>query len=443
MTSPSELCEEDNTAFIVSYCPSSDERKKRSTEDTDDVSLDSELTYDPNYNESAFIQVVGWMNGWNETVAKEFCLKQFAFDPALEACNRLVNISTDLFINECVADIKLSGDTSFIQDTLNTVKGVCLTEATRNEAFYLNQSSETNGLSIFEFISSFLCHRNCSGNGACVNATCSCFDGYIGSDCSGELSSPPENFFLPSNGLCDKRVRECRKTNIMGFFHAENVTAKFAYFKVKDSGIQNYAYTITQTSTYHDYNLISVQIPDVPKTKRRKRSTDSDQTVHGWNISLSNDGITFSNHVTLLIFDGLTHKCDVQILLCHSFNAISSSSTTKTGTTLLAITVGAVIGIVVVIVIIVSIAVVKISKQKRSSVDAFVTMPNSRLGPGRHGNFRNLSRYQPNGCTPRNNHGVNSFSEETPDMGDPPKIDIFLIRDSLAKSSIPPIKTNM
>ncbi|XP_062610009.1 uncharacterized protein LOC134271804 [Saccostrea cucullata] len=444
MTSPSELCEEETSPFIVSYCPSlyEDERRKRSTADTDNVALDSELTYDPNYNESAFIEVAGWINGWNETAARMFCLKQFAFDPAVDACKRLVNISTDLFINECVADIKLSGNTSFIEDTLNTVKGVCLSEATRNEAFYVNQTSETNGLSIFEFISSFLCHRNCSGNGACVNGTCSCHDGYVGSDCSGELSSPPEKFFLPSYGLCDKRFRECHKTNIMGFFHAENVTAKFAYFKVKDTGIQNYAFTKTQSTTYHDFNLISVQIPDVPNTNRRKRSTDADQTVHGWNISLSNDGNTFSSHVTLLIFDGLMHKCDIQKLVCHSFNDISSS-TTKNGTTLLAIIVGAVTGIlVVVIVTAVSIIVVKNSKRK-SSVDAFSTMPNSRLGPGRHGNFRDLSRYQSEERTPRDTHSVNSFPEETSSTCDSPNINVFLIPDSLNEYSIPPIKTNM
>ncbi len=33
-------------------------------------------------------------------------------------------------------------------------------------------------------LSASQCKNSCSGNGVCVNFTCICYDGFIGSDCS-------------------------------------------------------------------------------------------------------------------------------------------------------------------------------------------------------------------------------------------------------------------
>ncbi|XP_048730986.2 von Willebrand factor D and EGF domain-containing protein-like [Ostrea edulis] len=368
MTSPSQLCKNDNSVVTVDSCASSNSRRKRSLDDTDNVALDSVLTYDHDYNESAVIEVGQWANNWNETSAKEFCLQQFDLDPAVDVCNRLVNISKEPFLDDCVADIKLSGNASFVEDTLTTLKGACLTEATRNEVFYVNQSSDTNGLSIFEFISTFLCPRNCSGNGVCVNATCSCSDGYLGSDCSGKLSVPPKDFLLPSSGLCDLSSRQCRTTNIMGYFDSEKVIAKFAYFKVKPAEIQDSAYVKTENSTSHHFNLISVQIPKPPGTNRRRRDTGADQTIHGWNISLSYDGNTYSNHVTFLIFDGLMYTCDVQTLICYSSKSASLKSSVDSDTSVLTIAVGvtAILLLVITLPIIVICTMKKIGGRRKS-----------------------------------------------------------------------------
>lgn len=57
MTSPSQLCKEDNTVLTLTSCLHSEKRRKRFTGDTDDVKMESELTYDPDYNESAIIEV--------------------------------------------------------------------------------------------------------------------------------------------------------------------------------------------------------------------------------------------------------------------------------------------------------------------------------------------------------------------------------------------------
>lgn len=62
MTSPSQLCKNDNSVVTVDSCASSNSRRKRSLDDTDNVALDSVLTYDHDYNESAVIEVLAFVN---------------------------------------------------------------------------------------------------------------------------------------------------------------------------------------------------------------------------------------------------------------------------------------------------------------------------------------------------------------------------------------------
>ncbi|XP_062610007.1 uncharacterized protein LOC134271802 [Saccostrea cucullata] len=121
-------------------------------------------------------------------------------------------------------------------------------------------------------------------------ATCSCFDGFLGSDCSGKLSVPPKDFLLPSNGLCDISSRGCLKTNILGFFDVENVTAKFEYFQVKNNVIHTTNHVKIESTTYYNYNKITAEIPKPPESLRRRRAASVNSVVYGWNISLSYDG---------------------------------------------------------------------------------------------------------------------------------------------------------
>ncbi|XP_061198091.1 uncharacterized protein LOC133206177 isoform X2 [Saccostrea echinata] len=406
MTSPSQLCEGGNSVNTLNLCSNSDDRKRRSTDDTDNVDIESELIYDTDYNESAVIEVAQWMNGWDETSATEFCSKQFDLDSAVDVCNRLVNISKILFLDECVADIKISGNTTFIQDTLKTLKGSCLTEATRNEVFYVNQSSDASGLTLFDYISSFLCPGNCSGNGLCVNATCSCFDGFLGTDCSGKLSVPPKDFLLPLNGLCDISSRECLKTNIMGFFDVENVTAKFEYFK------------------------ISAEIPKPPGSLRRRRAATAKSMVHGWNISLSYDGKTYSSHVTMLIFNGQVYKCDVQTLACNSLNQISTDSSTDTETHIHILIVGIIVGFLVVVIVT---TIVVLKKFKGNSVVSTINISRDRKVPVRQ------EKFMPSVKILNDRHGtvnVTLFKEKTEICG---SVDVFFTPSPPPEYSIPPL----
>lgn len=65
---------------------------------------------------------------------------------------------------------KLSGNTTYLQDSVNTFKGACLEEVTHDEVYYINAS--TDGRYLVDVISSLLCPRDCSGNGNCTNGNC-------------------------------------------------------------------------------------------------------------------------------------------------------------------------------------------------------------------------------------------------------------------------------
>lgn len=63
--------------------------------------------------------------------------------------------------------LQLSGNTTYLQDSMNTFKGACFQEVTHDEVYYVNRT--TDGRFLADIIFSVLCPRDCSGNGNCTN----------------------------------------------------------------------------------------------------------------------------------------------------------------------------------------------------------------------------------------------------------------------------------
>ncbi|XP_048752177.2 von Willebrand factor D and EGF domain-containing protein-like [Ostrea edulis] len=360
-TTPSSVC--GSQVSMVTHTPSCGSalrRRKRSIE-PDDVVDTTVLTYATDFDETAVFNVSDWINGWNATSARKFCEDAFAFDPAVETCNDLVNISSGSYIDSCVEDIKMSGNTTWVEDTLDTLKGACLTEAQKQEVFYTNSSSNsTEELSIIQLITAKLCPANCSGNGECREAVCSCNDGFIGSDCSARKSMPPTEFSLPSGGICDTSKRLCQRTNIAGTFYSEEVFARFTYIQVGETGFAD-NFTVTKNATLRHFNLITVSLPEIPESSRRLRRSVMDG-VNGWNITLSYDGLTFGDQVTLLVYNSQKYSCETQTLTCQKLKigtGIDSLSSKSGPSGHLAAIAGVVCGVVVIVTLMIIIILVK------------------------------------------------------------------------------------
>ncbi|XP_056011980.1 von Willebrand factor D and EGF domain-containing protein-like isoform X2 [Ostrea edulis] len=265
------------------------------------------LSYDPNYNETETPQVPGWTNGWTESSARTFCVDSFNNDVAINTCGTMANVSSTSYVESCVADIQLSGNTTYLLDSLNTLKGVCSMEVMHNEVYYVEKSG--NGKTLVDVIMSLLCPQNCSGNGNCASGICECYGGFIGSDCSTRTSSPPEIFILPFQGLCHTGSGSCQNINMIGYFHSENIWTKLSCFTISSDGTVTNTTISTIQATYRHFNLISIELP-------MTTNNAENEAARGCNISLSYDGISFSNHQTFLMYDKQQYNCDLENLTC-------------------------------------------------------------------------------------------------------------------------------
>lgn len=297
---PSMLCPEDND-IATNLSMLSDK--------TSAAGFSGDLSYDPNYSETDTPQVSSWRNGWTESTARTFCENSFNADQGVNECQTLTKIASDSYIESCIVDIKLSGNTTYLQDSMDTFKGACLQEVTHNEAYYVNTS--TDGRFLADIIFSVLCPRDCSGNGNCSNATCDCFTGFIGSDCSIQVSSPPEVFRMPFDGLCDSSAPgSCHTIYINGFFHSNVVFAKLSFFVIStNNSVINTSETYLQ-ATRHNYNLITLHISS------SGMGTNNTEAATGCYVTLSYDGIGYGDPQTLLIYDKDIYDCNRESLIC-------------------------------------------------------------------------------------------------------------------------------
>nr|XP_022298071.1 von Willebrand factor D and EGF domain-containing protein-like [Crassostrea virginica] len=296
---PSTLCTEDSS--IATHLSILTERTK-------EAGFTDNLSYDPDFNETYVPQPPDWKNGWNESSARTFCENSFSGDPGVDACQTIAGMVPDSYVESCMRDIKLSGNTTYLQDSVNTFKGACLEEVTHDEVYYINAS--TDGRFLVDVISSLLCPRDCSGNGNCTNVSCVCHAGFIGMDCSIEKSTPPEVFLLPYEGLCDTSSSgSCQQIHIIGFFHSEVVFVKLTCFVIHTNGSVVNATVTSIQATYHHLNLISLDIP----TNINNSKT---ATAQGCNISLSYNGVTYDDVQILLMYDKDRYDCNRESLQC-------------------------------------------------------------------------------------------------------------------------------
>ena len=63
---------------------------------------------------------------------------------------------------------------------------------------------------------------------------------------------------------------------------------------------------------YSSLFLMKCQIPE----ERRKRSLDTTRVASGYCISISNDGVNFTDEVSVLAFDPKCYVCNTSVFKC-------------------------------------------------------------------------------------------------------------------------------
>ncbi|XP_048578079.1 von Willebrand factor D and EGF domain-containing protein [Nematostella vectensis] len=164
--------------------------------------------------------------------ATQFCKSVIENSLGVKVCREVPNIDLARAERDCVFDLKASGNKEFASSIVTSVMTLCADKAYKNMSLY--EKDDDGVLRPPKVITENLCPNECSNHGNCSNSTCICDKGYTAADCSMSINTIPELMGIYDGGLCDKRKRPCKKTNIFGdgFLDSENLTCHVTEFKV-------------------------------------------------------------------------------------------------------------------------------------------------------------------------------------------------------------------
>ncbi|ESO95261.1 hypothetical protein LOTGIDRAFT_175169 [Lottia gigantea] len=157
----------------------------------------------------------------------------------------------------------------------------------------LREEKVENGKTILEMVKEVACPGECSDQGLCEDGKCICKSGFIGSDCSVSLNEPPLAHNLEADGHCDLSVDDCTEVAVFGgrFVDAEQTKCQLLPFKITNDQVTVSEGRIIKTAVFESIGEVTCKLPS---RKRRRRSVDVpviDETVTGYKVSVSNNGI--------------------------------------------------------------------------------------------------------------------------------------------------------
>ncbi|WAR27901.1 VWDE-like protein [Mya arenaria] len=206
------------------------------------------------------------VNGKSRAEAEKACNSAIDNNPTLQQCIAKAGLD---FSNEkdiCVEDFKYFDNGELVRSALHTAIFKCTDHVLRNVSLY-----DVNGNPPV-YVTSELCpDYDCNDNGACVNGTCICNHGFVGDTCEINSQKAPllygvlSTAYIGKSVLCDVREREC----VTSYVHGDNI---------------------------YDNSRLSCRVRVM-------------ETVVGFNISVTNDGHTYSNDITAVRTDSKCANC--------------------------------------------------------------------------------------------------------------------------------------
>ncbi|XP_052763290.1 deleted in malignant brain tumors 1 protein-like [Mya arenaria] len=238
---------------------------------------------------------------WTPSDAQRHCQANIQNSKAFELCEKVPATHTNISVENCILDIMLMNSTSWTSISRQSMQDTCQTQIHRNKtvievliketviAQNTSVSTATPGQNIstphtpvFSLAElqalkdmektikeiQVLCANNCSGKGICKNG-------------------------VLDEGHCDENKTDCTHAFVFGgVFAGSNLTCKLQYFNIDINGTRHedtYSHEVRG-----DTETLSEAICPLVNARRR-RDVNSDHFVQGYTISLSNDGLHFSN----------------------------------------------------------------------------------------------------------------------------------------------------
>ncbi|XP_048247562.1 uncharacterized protein LOC125377686 [Haliotis rufescens] len=234
----------------------------------------------------------GWSNGWNLTLAQEYCDAQFSADQSVKVCGDVPGVNVADSINDCVKDIELSGTTDFVAMALEGVHVKCVREAMQNPVLKEAEAGET---SIFEKITKDTCSHDCSGRGSCNDGQCHCNSGFGGGDCSVDFTNPPVLIDVGEGGKCDLAAGTCVEMAVLGdiFSGEEYSKCQVKKYVVTRDGKMLTPILATSKAVLESISEVICTTPE----------PGENDVVTAYNVSVSHDGHVYSNELSVLVYD--------------------------------------------------------------------------------------------------------------------------------------------
>ncbi|CAH1239112.1 VWDE [Branchiostoma lanceolatum] len=245
-----------------------------------------------------------------EEKAVSVCREAITNSSVAAPCSAL---GVDIFkpVDACVEDIQFTEDFSITVAHVETMKADCTAVAFQNVSLH-DKGDDGDPVPPAAIVQN-LCPADCSQQGQCVNGTCDCFDGFTAADCSQVEGSPPQVWFIPNNGLCDIRLRPCQKTSVIadGLIESSNLTCRVRHVEIRDGNTTVILDSDELTNaTLKSFREVTCQLPRSPLLLGTPDETER-TVVYGFYISVSNDGVYFSDELLFTIYDSVCQNCTV------------------------------------------------------------------------------------------------------------------------------------
>ncbi|XP_053389303.1 von Willebrand factor D and EGF domain-containing protein-like [Mercenaria mercenaria] len=268
--------------------------------------------------------------------AKADCQEAFNTD-VFSTCSSIPDINLDDFIENCILDAQITNSMDWALTHLEALKDKCMHEIKVNQPLSADELAEvdiivnntvintetrlndsltlplipTFSTELLETVEEVTCPNECNGNGKCEKGICVCSAKYIGEDCSVDRTVPPLMEGIPDRGECDLQFRECKRTSVFGSNLAETVDLTCHLVPFVVSSKSEIVKSNNITTTKGDLQtLVEVSCP--LQQSRKKRSTleqEGDYIASGYAISVSNDGVEYSEEDILVVFDSECVDC--------------------------------------------------------------------------------------------------------------------------------------
>ncbi|CAC5415495.1 unnamed protein product [Mytilus coruscus] len=191
------------------------------------------------------------------------------------------------------------------------LKTSCMKELRMNNT--LKEPGPEGQPSVASIVKNKICDGNppCSNNGDCVNGTCSCYDGFISPDCSVDLKIPPELIGVRGDSLCDISEIPCNLSFVIAeeIYNTEKLSCDIVEYQVSANG--TYVKMDNHIAVAKHETLVEVLCPlSTGRVKRSASSKDEENFSTAFEISVSYDGVLFSEPVAMLIYDSRCQEVD-------------------------------------------------------------------------------------------------------------------------------------